>query len=130
MPTFARASATSSGRGKAPVPAHEPPAPDQRGNGNIERAAALLAQFLGLLQQREQARRDPHGLLRGAGVEVGDFAAGPEQAELGFQLFDLPQRLFARRPQRRGILPMQHDLESGRHRMAGNGDGGHGGGME
>ena len=76
-------------------------------------------QLLRLLQQREQARRDPHGLSRGAGVEVGDFAAGAKQAELGLQLFDLRQRLLARRPQRRGILPVQHDLESGRHRMAG-----------
>ena len=57
-------------------------------------------QLLRLLQQREHGRRDPHGLARGAGVEVGDFAAGAEQAELGLQLLDQPQRLLARRPQR------------------------------
>ena len=77
------------GTGKTPVSAHEPPAPDQRGNRDIERAAALCAQFLCPLQQREQARRDPHGPFGGVGVEVGDFAAGAEEAELRFELFDL-----------------------------------------
>ncbi len=96
-------------------------------DGDVERSAALLAQLLRVLQQREHARRDPHGLARGAGVEVGDLAAGAKEAELGFQLLDQPQRFLARRPQRRGILAVQHDLESRRHRMAGKGDGGHGG---
>ena len=82
-------------------------------------------ELLGLLQQGEQARGDPHRLARSAGIQVRNFAARAKQAELPLQLFDHPQRLLACRPERGGVVAVQHDLESRRHGMAGKRDGGH-----
>src|SRR5437016_5341925 len=107
--------------------AHESPAADEWRDGGVESAAGFLVQSLRMLQQGEKGRRHPDWLAGGQGIEVSNFAGMAIKAELGLEPLDFVQRFLARRAQRNRIVAMQHQLESGRHGVAGESYRGHGG---
>src|SRR6185503_4375809 len=111
------------GRGHLPSAVHESPATHKWSDGDVERAARFRAQACSLFQEPERVRRNAHGLARGAGVDMGDFARGPVKAETSLDAFDFVERLLARSAERDRVVPVQRDLETCRHRLAGEGEG-------